>query len=447
MDRTFESGAAGSPPSAPASPSTGYPTAGNPSLAVPATKPGPWWYHMMTEELRAVIVAAGLTPDHTDVTQLTQAIQALFVANQKAVVINNATFEASVSNGEVVRWDSGNSRFDEAVADGTSNNRAVGIADVTNSKVYLYGECPLFSGLTPGARYYLDASTPGAITTTAPTGAVMVGIAKSATTLWVDVDAMPVVRTRLTGNLTVYVATTGNDNNTGLSAGSPFLTLNKAYNFIRDNYDLNGYTATIQLVDGTYTTGLVALRPALDSGASGGAIVVSGNTGTPANVLINVPGGTAITASSGARLMLQGLKMQGGYAITCGNSAEVSFSNVDFGACSVAHCYAGAFGIISASGNYTISGGSTSHFWSVNSGYIEANSRTITLTGTPAFSNAFAIGSMLGLVLSGGCTFSGSATGARYSASGNGVINTAGAGANYFPGSVAGSTATGGQYV
>ncbi len=191
MDRTFESGAAGSPPSVPASPSSGYPTAGNPQAAVAATKPGPWWYHMMTEELRAVIVAAGLTPDHTDVTQLSQAIQALFIANQKAVVINGATFEASVSNGEVVRWDAANNRFDEAIADGTANNRAVGIADVTNGKVYLYGECPLFSGLTPGARYYLSAGTLGAITTTAPTDAVMVGIAKSVTTLWVDVDAAP----------------------------------------------------------------------------------------------------------------------------------------------------------------------------------------------------------------------------------------------------------------
>ena len=194
MDRTYESGAAGSPPSAPASPSSGYPTAGNPQTATPSTKPGPWWYHMMTEELRAVIVAAGLTPDHEDVTQLAQAIQALFVANQKAVVINSVTFEASVADGEVVRWDSANNRFDEAVADGTANNRAVGVADVTNSKVYLYGECPLFSGLTPGARYYLDGTAAGAITSTAPTTAfVLVGIAKSATVLWVDVDAAQVV--------------------------------------------------------------------------------------------------------------------------------------------------------------------------------------------------------------------------------------------------------------
>lgn len=74
MDRVFESGAAAAPPGQPASPSTGYPTAGNPQTAVPATKPGPWWYHMVTEELRAVVAAAGITPSHTDVGQLKKAI-------------------------------------------------------------------------------------------------------------------------------------------------------------------------------------------------------------------------------------------------------------------------------------------------------------------------------------------------------------------------------------
>ena len=191
MDRYFEVAKSATPPSAPPA-SAGYPTNGNPGAAVPATEPGEWWFHMVTEEIRAVIVAAGLVPDHADVTQLAQAIQALFVANQKAVILNAATFEASVSNGEVVRWDSGNTRFDEAIADGTANNRAVGVADVTNSKVYLYGECPLFSGLTPGARYYLDATTPGAITVTAPADGVVIGIAKSATTLFVDTDALGV---------------------------------------------------------------------------------------------------------------------------------------------------------------------------------------------------------------------------------------------------------------
>ena len=180
-------------------------TEGNPATATPATTVTDDWLNDVQGNICDVVEAAGIALVKGDYTQLRQAIQAMLIASQKAVVINNATFEASVSNGEVVRWDSANSRFDEAVADGTSNNRAVGVADVTNSKVYLYGECPLFSGLTPGARYYLDASTPGVITTTAPTNAVMVGVAKSATTLWVDIDSVPAAQGVEVGSV-IYVA-------------------------------------------------------------------------------------------------------------------------------------------------------------------------------------------------------------------------------------------------
>lgn len=74
MDRVFEAGAAGSAPAAPATPSTGFATGGNPGGGVPATKPGAYWFHMITEELRRVIVDAGLTPNHTNVAQLSQAI-------------------------------------------------------------------------------------------------------------------------------------------------------------------------------------------------------------------------------------------------------------------------------------------------------------------------------------------------------------------------------------
>jgi hypothetical protein len=91
MDRSFASGAAGSPPSYPGSPSIGYPTAGNPSLAVPATKPGPWWYYMINEELRAVLVAAGITPDGSNTTQLLQAIQALIASGTIKIPVRAAS--------------------------------------------------------------------------------------------------------------------------------------------------------------------------------------------------------------------------------------------------------------------------------------------------------------------------------------------------------------------
>jgi len=167
-------------------------TEGNPATATPSTTVTDDWLNDVQENICDVVEAAGIPLTKGDYTQLRQAITAMVTGAQKAVIISNATFEASVANGEAVRWDSGNSRFDEAIADGTANNRAVGIADVTNSKVYIYGECPLFTGLTPGARYYLDATTPGAITDTAPADGMAIGIAKSATVLFVDIDALGV---------------------------------------------------------------------------------------------------------------------------------------------------------------------------------------------------------------------------------------------------------------
>jgi hypothetical protein len=64
------------------------------------------------------------------------------------------------------------------------------------------------------------------------------------------------------------------------------------------------------------------------------------------------------------------------------------------------------------------------------------------LTATASFVNV----SMTGSALFVGCTFVGSAVGARYNATLNGVINTGGGGANFLPGNSSGTTSLGGQY-
>jgi len=74
-NRRFQSAASLTPPVAPASPSVGYPSNGNPSTGTPATGPGAFWFHKLGEELRSVIINAGLTPTDTDLTQLLQAIR------------------------------------------------------------------------------------------------------------------------------------------------------------------------------------------------------------------------------------------------------------------------------------------------------------------------------------------------------------------------------------
>lgn len=74
-NRVWASGAAASPPTAPASPSVGYPSPGDPLTATPASKGGAFWFHQLGEELRAILTAAGITPDHTVLTQLLTALR------------------------------------------------------------------------------------------------------------------------------------------------------------------------------------------------------------------------------------------------------------------------------------------------------------------------------------------------------------------------------------
>lgn len=77
MDSVYGSNVSGTAPAAPAVPLVGFPRAGNSLTGEKATRPGPYWFHMITQEQRNVVVAAGLTPDPGDLTQLVQAIQLL----------------------------------------------------------------------------------------------------------------------------------------------------------------------------------------------------------------------------------------------------------------------------------------------------------------------------------------------------------------------------------
>lgn len=96
MDRAYQSGASGSAPAAPGSPSTGYPTAGNPGTGTPATKPGPYWYHMIMEELMAIIGAAGITPAPGNLTQLLTALRSAGVF-QTPAQFDNTTKAATTA--------------------------------------------------------------------------------------------------------------------------------------------------------------------------------------------------------------------------------------------------------------------------------------------------------------------------------------------------------------
>lgn len=229
------------------------------------------------------------------------------------------------------------------------------------------------------------------------------------------------------------------------TSGGAFLTCQRALDTCAA-IDFGGFTVVIQIGDGTYTDR--ATVGVYTGQASSGDLVIQGNTGTPANVVISTSG-TAITISAGARATVRNLKVQ---TTTSGHGLRslgaLSYSNIIFGACANKHISAENNGIAQASGPSAIVGGAQSHWGAGNAGIIADGGQTITLTGTIAFSVGFIWmdGTSAAQVNSNTFTGTYTATGARYVVGMNSIVQTFGGGASYLPGDAVGTTSTGGQY-
>lgn len=259
------------------------------------------------------------------------------------------------------------------------------------------------------------------------------------------------VRERLAADRTYYVRTDGSDSNTGLvnNSGGAFLTIQKAIDVVTA-LDIGIYDVTISVGAGTYTGGVTVSGAWLGSGT----VALQGDTTTPANVIISTTSENCINVSSGGRLTVGGFQLQ---TTTSGNGIVVDTSgNVRVTGKMRFAAMAGYAHMESARGgswilldtDYDITGATIYHFVAADQGYISASgvARTVTITGTPNFSGAFAYATRLGSVSSSAVTFSGSATGVRYSGTLLSLVNTFGGGANYFPGGAAGSVATNSVY-
>ena len=104
-------------------------------------------------------------------------------------------------------------------------------------------------------------------------------------------------------------------------------------------------------------------------------------------------------------------------------------------------------GRIVCTGSYAVVGAGLAHWTLVANGVLRVQSKTITLSGTPAFAQGFCNPGFGSSAIVNGNTFSGAATGPRYAVDSNAVLYTGGAGASYLPGDTAGSATNGGQYV
>jgi hypothetical protein len=252
-----------------------------------------------------------------------------------------------------------------------------------------------------------------------------------------------------------YVATNGVDvpiASGGGTAAAPFLTPNYAVAQMVAALDFGGQAVLLQAVAGhaAFTTKL-HITPWVGGGAfiydgGGGSIAVTVDKAilidggplpgpfTYQNVTLSATFGSADPNSGRGVDILSASTIHQGAGVT-------------FGACGGHQIFVGTGGFLNIDADYSITGGGVTH-WNVgNAGLIFIqNPHTITLTGTPAYTGSFASAVLGGTLFVGGQTFSGAATGQRFNASLNGIIATGGGGINYFPGNVAGTTSTGGQY-
>lgn len=258
----------------------------------------------------------------------------------------------------------------------------------------------------------------------------------------------------LTGNRTYYVRTDGNDSNDGLSdtSGGAFLTIQKAID-VAAGLDFSTYQCTIQVQPGgtfqeitAKTTigenpllilGDVANRPTITSSTTSAVIISNGcSLSFKGMKFTTTTGGKDCLTVFGRAIFPDDSAPEfGGWARYCilSNSGFVDF-DVNEGGCNILISGGG----ISSTGNFSC-------FRFFNNAVLSGARGVYTITNTPGWGTTGAFvsasqGASVDLVVS---TFTGSATGKRHDVVQNAILRSS----NTLPGSIAGTTATGGQYV
>lgn len=277
----------------------------------------------------------------------------------------------------------------------------------------------------------------------------------------------------LTKNKNFYVnGTTGSDtldDGRGESEGKPFKTIQAAVNYACDNYNLSRYDANIIIADGTYETGVFELP---QYSATTGTLRLTGTTITSRDSVI-IKG--CVFTSAGNSYILQNLTIDQadvyshGYAVLS-ELGRIDLYNVVIDASDTTVTSGSLFMIRAEGGTVRVWSSSVEglpgivikvpescngYLYASNGGrfYFSAdiaiqNNGTMTQGGVFS-SNGIIQRQTSNLPYPGRLavvTTSGTLTGRRYIANLNGIIDSIGGGAEFFPGSVAGVTETGGQY-
>ena len=247
-------------------------------------------------------------------------------------------------------------------------------------------------------------------------------------------------------NRAIYVSPTGDDAADGMAASRPVTSFVRAVDIL-SRIDAGGHAVIIQLAAGAYADNLVLDR--LPVGASTVILrgprvadgVYSGEgaariepTGHAPAVDVTIPG---------ASLMVRDLHAQG----TVGMRAQFGTVLNIRGGVSLGTSRGGVLiadgGKVHVVGTVELTGGLAA-LKAQNGGTVEVTSSTVKLASGAAWTDAFASAERLGQIVVNHLAVEGTATGKRYRAASNAVVEVANAD---LPGSVDGITATGGRYL
>lgn len=245
----------------------------------------------------------------------------------------------------------------------------------------------------------------------------------------------------------------------GLSTGAAAIkSIQHALDLTSDEWDFtsNGQTQLIiSVAQGTTDTTCVHFSAHAITGAQGGAAILIRGAGTGAtvsgtskdalgffcNVQVQISNLTLTTATSGSCINVD----LGAQVYILGTGGPVVF-----GACAGSHIFVADGGRVYPNANYTISGSATTaHMQVASNGVINGGGITVTVSANITVF-AFVLSSVLSAINMPTTTYSlgvNTVTGKRYEADNLSIINSNGGGANYFPGTVAGTTSGGGQYI
>jgi hypothetical protein len=268
-------------------------------------------------------------------------------------------------------------------------------------------------------------------------------------------------RPLLTAAATFYVnSATGNDANPGTS-GSPFLTLVHAWN-VACSYDMNSFPIIIQLQDSVTPYGGIFIGTSGSANTKStpigpGSITVQGNSTDATKVTIDAHGQTSVGPSAFIVTSFAFIQPVTFQDLTMSSSAN-------FGGCVVTQVPSvinlGATGhnlilgpngangrtvnasspgsVVTLNGNITLTpGGSTQSDFVLtqNLALVLISSVTLTIVGTPTYSDAFLSVQDDSQIQIVSATFTGSINGSAYAVRSGGIIDTFGAALGLIPGS------------